>query len=85
MEIRFFKQTPVYYLLYMLCFILLCYICYKNVVIFFFKDREGTVNEAKGLLYKILKDKLAEELRRRDSMKIRNAINRFAFYGVSVS
>ena len=60
-------------------------LCYENVIIFFFKDREGTVNEAKGLLYKILKDKLAEELRRRDSMKIRNAINRFAFYGVSVS
>ena len=85
MEIRFFEQTPVYYLFYMLCFIFLCYVCYENVIIFFLKDREGTVNEAKGLLYKILKDKLAEELRRRDSMKIRNAINRFAFYGVSVS
>ena len=85
MKIRLFEPTPVYYLLYMLCFILLCYVCYENIIISFFKDREGTVNEAKGLLYKILKDKLAEELRRRDSMKIRNAINRFAFYGVSVS
>lgn len=48
-------------------------------------DREGMIHEAKNLLYKILKDKLAEELKKRDSLKIRNAINRFAYYGVSVS
>ena len=48
-------------------------------------DREGLVHEAKNLLYKILKDRLTEELKKRDSLKIRNAINRFTYYGVSVS
>jgi len=49
-----------------------------------FQDKEAIVDEAKALLYSILKEKLQEELRKRDPMKIRNAINRFAFYGVTV-
>jgi len=48
-------------------------------------DREGLIKTAKTQLYKILKEKLAEEMKRKDSIKIRNAINRFAFYGVAVN
>lgn len=47
-------------------------------------DRDGVVKQAKNLLYKILKDKLADELKKRDTMKIRNAIHRFSYYGVTV-
>ncbi|XP_067937037.1 uncharacterized protein [Watersipora subatra] len=46
-------------------------------------DTDAMIHQAKNLLYKILKDKLSEELRKRDSVKIRNAINRFAYYGVT--
>jgi len=48
-------------------------------------DHEGLIKAAKTQLFKILKEKLAEEMKRKDSIKIRNAINKFAFYGVAVN
>lgn len=62
-----------------------CVVYFHGEIILFPQDKDGVINEAKTLLYRLLKDKLLEELNKRDSLKIRNAINRFALYGVTVS